>query len=311
MEQNNLIESKVREMLETERRVYPCRSNRASAMGHECLRYLVYCRTNWQDKKVPEITLQYIFEMGNVIEDMALARLKKAGFEVTQQQRDFADDKNGITGHIDGYVQVDGKHYPLEIKSMSGHIWPGINTVEDMKKSSHRWVRGYPSQLNLYLYLAGKEKGLFYLVNKQTGEGKDIWMAIDYDLAERDIKKAEAVNKHMADKTVPDRIPFDPDMCIGCDFEHICLPPVESREQVLIEQEPAIEAVLNRREEVSPLASEYNQLDKKVKDYAKSRQQQILFVGNWMITKKQSEKRLMISINKMGEPASKPEEVTV
>jgi len=30
-----------------------------------------------------------------------------------------------------------------------------------------------------------------------------------------------------------------------------------------------------------------------------------------MITKKQSEKRLMISINKMGEPASKPEEVTV
>lgn len=301
MEQNNPVENKVREMMEAERRVYPCRSNRASVMGHPCLRYLVYCRSNWQDKKVPEVTLQYIFQMGNVIEDMAIDRLKKAGYEITQQQRDFEDAPHQITGHIDGFIKVDGVHCPLEIKSMSGNIWPRVSSVDDMLTSNHHWVRGYPSQLNLYLYLAGKEKGLFYLVNKQTGEGKDIWMSLDYNLAERDLKKAAAINRHLADTTLPDRIPFNPDNCIGCDFEHICLPPVESREQVLIEQEPEIEAALNRRAEIALLASEYDKLDKRIKDHAKAREKQIIIIGDWMITKKQSEKRLMIAIDRMGE----------
>ena len=301
--ENGIIETKVRETMETDRRVYPCRSNRASSMGHECLRYLVYSRTSWQEKKIPDIGLMYIFGMGNVIEDMALARLKKAGCEVTQQQRDFEDQPHQITGHIDGYVQVDGKHYPLEIKSMSGHIWPGINTVEDMKTSSHRWVRGYPSQLNLYLYLAGKEQGLFYLVNKQTGQGKDIWMTLDYDLAERDVKKAEAINRHLADKTVPDRIPYDPDMCVGCDFEAICLPPAENRAELLLEQEPDIEAACERRAEIAAGVKEYDCLDKKIKDYAKSRaEEKIMLSGKWLIEKKTSKANsVIVTIKRVGE----------
>ena len=156
-----MIEEKIREMIEAERRVFPCRSNRASSLGHPCTRFLVYCRVNWQDRKLPDTTLQYIFGFGSVIEDMALARLKKAGFKVTQQQRDFEDAAHEITGHIDGFIAVDGGRFPLEIKSMSAHIWPRINEVADMVNSPHPWVRGYPSQLNLYCYLSDKEKGVF------------------------------------------------------------------------------------------------------------------------------------------------------
>jgi len=37
--------------------LYPVHSNRASELGHECLRYLVYNRTRWQEKALPSPNL--------------------------------------------------------------------------------------------------------------------------------------------------------------------------------------------------------------------------------------------------------------
>jgi len=93
------IDSKVRQAYEQKRRVSPCRSNRASQIGHPCLRYLTYCRKDWKQKVLPSVELLWIFEMGNLIEEMAVKRLTKAGLLVTQQQRDFEEPKQGITGH--------------------------------------------------------------------------------------------------------------------------------------------------------------------------------------------------------------------
>lgn len=291
------VEEKIKEHFESKKRVFPCRSNRASSMGHECVRYLTYCRARWEDKKLPDPNLLYIFNYGNTIEDMALKRLQAAGFEISNQQRDFEDKKTGITGHIDCFLaNGDGKEYPCEIKSMSPYIWDTINNVEDMFKSDKKWVRGYPGQLQLYLLLSNKDEGLFYLINKLTSQGKDIWMKLDYDYAEALLKKAEVINKHVVAGTVPDRIPYSSEVCRGCNFEHICLPPAENKEELLIEEEPAIEKALNRRAEVEALSKEFSQLDKKIKDYAKSREAEKINIGNWLIIKKVTSTRTTITI---------------
>jgi len=165
------LEAKVRERLEQKRRVTPCHSNRASSIGHECERYGTYCRTNWEDRTLPDTGLLYIFELGNDFEDIALRRLADAGFKITNQQRDYCHKETMITGHIDGLIVIDGKEYPLEIKSMSPFIWPRVRSAEDMLKSDRPYLRRYPAQLQLYMFLSECEKGVIYLVNKLTGRG--------------------------------------------------------------------------------------------------------------------------------------------
>jgi CRISPR/Cas system-associated exonuclease Cas4 (RecB family) len=285
------LEAPVREKLEQRRRVSPCHSNRASQIGHPCIRFLYFCRANWEERKLPETTLLYIFGEGNLHEDAIIRRLQDAGWEISQQQRDFATkDGTNITGHIDGFITIIQLNdiYPLEAKSMSSHIWPKINSQEDMKNSVHTWVRGYPAQLNLYMYLANKDAGVFYLKNKATGEGKSIWMTLDYDLAEECLRKAEAVNKALEEKKAPPRIPYNPELCNGCDFEHICLPPGEAREGLLIEHEPVIAELLQRREELEAMSREFDKLDKEIKTYAKKRDAELLNIGDYLIEKKTS-----------------------
>ncbi len=306
------LEAPVREKLEQKRRVFPCRSNRASQLGHPCVRFLYYCRANWQERKVPELTLQYIFGEGNIHEEDIFQRLKDAGWKVSNQQRDFEDAKLGITGHVDGFLELDGELYPLESKSMANTIWPTIHTVDDMKHSKRPWIRTYPAQLNLYMYLSEKPYGVFYLKNKGTGEGKSIWMELDYELAEDCLQKAETVNNHLELSTPPVRIPYDPNTCLNCDFEHICLPQGEGRGILFEEYEPEIEKLLARRAELEPTAKEYQDIDKQVKAYAKDRGAELLNIGDWLVeikvstymtkaTEAKETTRTTVKISRLGE----------
>lgn len=308
------INGLVEESYSKERRVYPCRSNRASRIGHPCERYLVYCRTKWQEAKLPPVELMRIFEFGRYVEKLAIARLEKAGFEISQQQRDFEDVKSDMTGHLDGFIsREDSKEYPLEIKSISGYGFDKVNSMEDMLNSDKVWTKGYPAQLQAYMFFSDKELGVFYLVSKQPPHDyKPIWMEIDIDYCDKLLKKGERIKKHVSDDTIPERIPYNPDVCRKCDYEHICLPPAENNEELLIEEEPIIEEALNRRAEIEDMSKEYSKLDKKVKDHAKSREQDKINIGEWFIEKKTTTSmskpkeaaeitRTTIKISKLGE----------
>lgn len=294
-----MIAEALDKMMEGRRRVFPCRGNRASNFD-VCERKMVYSITNWQDKTLPSLDLQYIFDAGNVWERATVRRLEEAGVEIEQRQRDF--EYQGITAHIDGMVRVDGKPYPIEIKSMSQYIWEQINTVEDMTKSDKSYLRKYPAQLQLYLLMSNAEKGCFVLVNKQTSRVKEIWMTLDYAYCEELLKKAERVDCHVDAGTLPDRIPYDPDMCDRCDFAHICLPPVENRDSLYLEQSAEIEQTLKNREVVAEASKAYAALDKTVKEWAKKISQPFILCGDFLIKKKPSKDGvIMVSIEKAGE----------
>lgn len=283
------VVAKVEEAKKKKQRLYPCRSNRASQLGHPCERYLVYMRTRWEEQSLPSIELEFIWEGGRMIEKMALQQLEEAGLEPSNQGRDFEDKNFGITGHIDCYISANGNKYPMEIKGTSPFQFDKIDSVEDMIHSKKVWVRSYPAQLQLYLYLANKEIGLFYILNKLTYKPKAIWMQLDYEFCDGLLKKAKRINEHIVNKTLPDRI-TDFDVCMDCSFRHICLPDLKALEGVTIIDNQELEDKLDRYHELKALMVESNQIDSYLKTTLEGKNN--LSIGKWFISGKYITKHL-------------------
>lgn len=283
------IVKKVIETKKKEQRVYPCRSNRASQLGHPCERYLVYMRTAWEQKAIPPVEKEFIFDGGRVIEKLALEELEKAGFELSNQGRDFEDKRLGITGHVDTMLRVNGHRIPCEIKGISPFEFDKIDTAKDMLKSKKHYIRAYPAQLQLYMYLSNCEKGLFYIKNKLTYKPKEIWMALDYEYCEELLQKAERINQHLEKGTLPDRIE-DYDLCMECDFKHICLPDLKKGEGLEVIDNAELQELLDRMEELKEAYGEYQAIEKKVKKMVEGKEK--LICGEWLITGKYITKKI-------------------
>jgi len=248
-------------------KVMPCHANRASELGHECLRYLVLNRTHWQDKKPHDIGLQLIFDEGNHQEDIVIRDLLEAGIKVTEQQKAFEWRDVQITGHLDLTVETDGYKGPIEIKSMNPHIFDSINSLEDFRK--YPWTARYFAQMQIYLLMNNSERGYFLLKNKSTGQLKQIEIRLDYEYAEGLLQKAETINRHIAEETLPDHIK-NPDACKSCAFfGHVSNPPLEFEAQVISDDIELIE-MIDLRAELEPGKKEFDALDKKIKSRFKS-----------------------------------------
>lgn len=280
-----MIVEKVLEAKERKIKQYPVNSNRASDLGIPCVRYHVLNRTRWQEKSLHDVRLQMVFDMGNDIEEIVLKELAEAGVKVIEQQRSFEWKEYQITGHIDGKVLDNGEVFPLEIKSCSPFVFKAINSISDLTNGKYGYLRKYPVQLNLYLLMDGKERGVFIFKDKTSGQMKEIWMDVDYDLGEETLKRAEAINKHLADGTMPE--PINDEMwCDGCAFAHICLPEQIGKEVEIDTGELAI--MLDRLEELKPIVKEYEEIDEKVKASVEGREK--ILAGNWFVSGKWMER---------------------
>jgi CRISPR/Cas system-associated exonuclease Cas4 (RecB family) len=282
-----MIVEKILQSKERKIKGYPVNSNRASDLGVPCVRYHVLNRTRWQEKALHDVGLQFVFDMGNEIEEIVLKELSEAGIKVIEQQRSFEWKEYGITGHIDGKIfGEDGKIYPMEIKSCSPFVFKAINSINDLVNGKYHYLRKYPTQLNLYMFMDGKEKGVFLFKDKVSGQIKEIWMDIDYNMGEETLKRAEAINKHVADGTLPD--PINDDLwCDGCAFSHICLPDHIGKEVEIDTGELA--TMLDRLEELKPVVKEYDEIDGQVKELVEGREK--ILAGSWFITGKYLEKK--------------------
>ena len=278
-----MIVEKILKAKQAKIKQYPVNANRASELGHECLRYLVLNRTRWQEKALHDARLQMIFDMGRMVEDVVQQDLREAGFTIVEQQRPFSWPKYQITGSIDMKLAIDGETFPTEIKSAAPYSFESINSIEDMKRHKYHYMRKYPAQLTLYLLMDGKERGLFLFKNKSTGELKEIWMDLDYDFGESLIKKAELINQHVAEGTLPEPMDFNEKICPECPFVHICLPDRIGKEVEVLDDDRLLE-LLTKYEALKPQAKEFEQVDDELKKLLNGRDK--LLVGNWFITGK-------------------------
>lgn len=277
---------------------WPVRSNRASEIGHPCQRYLVYQRTLWEKKALHDVGLQFIFNEGNLHEDAVLRLLTDAGIQFVEQQRSYEWKEYQITGHIDCKVVDNGLVIPTEIKSLNQWNFESISAedgIQDMLAHRSIYMRKYPAQLMLYILMDNKELGQFILKEKSTGQLKQIILDLNkeieflldgkedkcsgFEYAELLLQRAEAVNQHVADGTLPDRISWLIGACEHCSYAHICT-PTPDREATL-RDDPVLEKLLIRRAELQPSHSEYNKVDKQVK--AAIAEIPEMVVGDWHI----------------------------
>ncbi len=236
-----------------------------------CLRRQVLEIVAWQDKPLPGPGSQARFEIGNLHEREAIARLMGLGFQVVEGQTPFELKRRGSSGEValrgrtDGAIVWERQRVRFEIKTMNPNIYAQINTAEDFDR--YWWTRKYPTQLQSYLVGYGEPWGFLYLTDC-LGSWKAIRMNLDLELAERIWTFAESivsgVQAYRADGTLPDFTSRVSD-CSHCDFfGRTCNPPiVEIGARFL--QDPELIAEIERWSELRPAAKEYDGLDKRVK----------------------------------------------
>lgn len=265
--------------------IYPCNNIRASNLGHPCERYLYLLITNWEEQQPHDVSLQNIFDLGNALEEHTINNIKEAGFEVvTPTARSWKIDVKGgiITGREDVRIKDEnGELIPCEIKGLSPFEYVRLNSVEDFLKSKRHYIRAYPAQLFIYMLKFGKEKGLFALTNKLTGETKFIDVPLDYEFGEEMLSKAERVYKALASKEIPDACD-DISVCENCSLAHVC--GLSRRIPADIDMDDELDDLINKKQELAAAKKEYEELDKQIKDKIGERAKVI--TGQYLIERK-------------------------
>jgi len=283
------VRARVYEALERERTIYPVHANRASEIGHPCLKYLVLLRTRWEELPLPPVQRLMIFKHGRIYETVARDYLEKAGFEVLEQGRPYHWKRYNITGKIDFKVALSRKMViPVEVKGLNPYDFASIDTIEDFLSSKKHWLRKYPAQLTMYMLMDNVEVGLFFLINKVSFDFKPIWIHLDYTFGEELIQKAEAVNRHVQEGTVPAGID-DVEVCSRCDFLHVCLPEIKGNNDLQIIVDEELEEIIKRCEEIKHFASEYDKLSRLWKKKVEGKEK--LIVGDYLVVGKEVERK--------------------
>lgn len=277
------IKTALEEKAKSKIKVYPVNNLSASRLGHPCERYLYLLLKHWDEVKPHDVGLQHIFDLGNSIEEYAIEKLKEAGFEVvTPVVRSWKIEKPLITGREDIRIKDEnGELLPCEIKGLSPFDYDKLNCIDDFFKSKKAHIQGYPTQLFVYMYHFAKEKGFFIIVNKLTGEIKPIEVNLDYEFGEKCLSKAERIYKAVETDTPPDACE-DVNVCENCPLQHIC--GSVSRIPTDIELDNELEDLIARKEELKAAKSEYEEVDKQIKERVGEREK--IITGTYLIERK-------------------------
>ena len=272
----------IRNYLSSKSKVYPCRVNRASEIGHPCPRYLAYTRVAWQHKSPPDATLQVTFDDGNLHEQYMIRLMQDSGIVIEETQKGYEWREYEITGHLDGKIRTtdDGKTYlaPLEIKSNSPFTFDRIRSQADLYDPKRFWLEKWAAQIQLYLLMDSKPWGILALKNKAamgTFPIRLIRIDLDYDLAEKLLKRAERNNQVVADwfkaedsgasdeeldAILPERIEPSEETCGRCSFMSLCMGAREWGPELIVMTDKQIIESIGVREELQGPSKEYKRV---------------------------------------------------
>lgn len=295
-----IITEHLEKVLESNRRQWPCHTNRISGLDDPCERRLYYHRAAYDKAEPHSIKTAGIFATGNILESVIGRIVSEVGeaaypqFRIIAQQIPAVDDmfkRFEITGTIDGLLQSklsQGDEWVtvgvVDIKTSSPMIYPSINSYEDLSK--YAWTRKYRGQLMLYALGANLERCFILFVNKSNlYDMKFIEFAVDYEYAEELLQKAGRINEAIESENPPDKL-NDPDECPRCQFKSICMPEYVTGGNMQINTDTELEEVLNGLEELA-------ETKKEIKDLEKRRDQLLIkgtdmACGDWLVLWKMS-----------------------
>ena len=278
------ISEQLRKTTEAKIQVFPCNNLRASNIGHPCERYLFLLIKHWEDQKPIDVTTQNIFDLGNKMEEYAIAKLKEAGYEiVTPAVRSWKIDDPYITGREDILIKDSetGELVPGEIKGISPFEFDKLNTIQDFLNSKRYYIRAYPMQLLTYMWKFNKEHGFFFIVNKLTGELKpiDLYLKDHESLMLSMLEKAARVNKAVETDSMPEPID-DSSVCEKCPLAHICGHSVGI--PLDVETDDELDDLIDKRDSLKASKKEYEDLDDQIKSKVGDRVK--VLGGKWLVT---------------------------
>jgi len=265
-----LINRDVERYLSRKAQVLPHRSNWASDLADPCLRKLVYHRTCWDKQEKPAPYLQGIFETGKKLERIVINICNDIG-ESGKPQWEFAAHAaplndaflraHQIGCNPDVFLKVwprEGEGLPrflgpVDIKTMDPNTFRQINAPEDLDRKPY--MRRYPAQVMIYELASNFEIGWLLLVNKTNiYDYKLLPIPMDYAYAESLIQKADAVNKHLAAKTLPEQLNRTED-CQRCPYKAYCCPSCSTGGNLSLLDNDALAEVLMELSELDEAKS--------------------------------------------------------
>lgn len=206
-----------------------------SRLGVACKRALQfeYFKTPGDDGPWFSGQVYRIFQVGHVLEDMAVGWLRMAGFDLRNQRKDgsqfgFSTAGGRIQGHVDGVIvngpdYIKNMGYPClwECKTMNDRAW------KDCKKRRVRTSKPvYAGQIAVYqAYMALDEHpALFTAINKNTQELYHELVEFDANLAQNLSDKGVDILKACDEGRLLPRMTKDPDHfeCKWCNWRNLC-----------------------------------------------------------------------------------------
>lgn len=202
------------------------RTLRLSGIG-KCLRGQAYNILGYDKDTYLTPRTKMTFLFGDIIEAILINLANHAGCDIYDQQREVVLE--GIVGHIDGKVEVDGKEYIVEIKSMSSA------SFDNFKRNGMSNDFGYVSQANSYAYAEDCVGIVWLAMNKNTGHMHEEVRPVDEVLAQQTIYNIDALRLCKEPEQFQQR-PATPEtwyknptgnmkldfVCSYCDFNKVC-----------------------------------------------------------------------------------------
>jgi hypothetical protein len=245
-------------------RLAPAHTTRASSIGNECERALVYERTHGELKTLHSPETQALFDLGIHAERYVISELGEMGFDVLERSRDYYDRNRELTGHIDGKLSGHGLNaVPIEIKGLNPYTVEHIQSIGDIRDSRQAWVRKYYAQLQTYLELGKEPMGLFVLLNKVSGAISFIDCPTDAEFGAAMLAKAERIRDAVKAGALPDR--HRSEECGRCPFAHVCLPDVSFGPGVSVLDAPELAGAIAEREKHRAAHQAFEAADKALK----------------------------------------------
>jgi len=262
--------------------------NRASNIGwaDDCLRYLVLERTCPENATESTIEKQRIFDEGKKQEWLMRKDMLTAGLKlIPVSDEPLIDNELRIKGTVDDLLKISKDDIrPIDYKSSSSHMFTHISqfaTADDLRGSQYHWVKHYPAQLYIYLHLYGYEMGMLFFKNKDSGEIYPLDVPRDDIYLDHLKDGIREVNIFVEKGKVPK--PVYKDVCSKCKYKEYCFPdaPAEEEEGAGVEriEDPELEMMMARRDELNSYSKEYKELDKDIKEKLRGR---TVVIGDWM-----------------------------
>jgi predicted phage-related endonuclease len=225
-------------------------------LWHPCERRLVLLRQT----PLPIKQAKKFFDVGNEFEEVALKRLLKV-VPVKAYQMPIINEELDMKGVVDIVLETGDF---IEIKSTANeYVLDSFGIYE-----SNQLTKKYYYQVQAYILLLQREHGIFYVIDRRSGE--DYFFDVEKDQAVIDEIKERAIHvkEHLQKGTLPKSIEqFD--LCRACPFYFQCYPEEAKIAVRTVEVSPDFMKKLEIYYAIKSKLKQYEQLEKELKEELK------------------------------------------